>query len=174
MTARHLFFALSQPHRVPEATWRKFYKTEHIQDLVNHGVVRKGAFYRRILNPLRQAFPDDKKFLAVYETDFARCLHSKEFADGVKTTSSLFPNNGGPLDVADIDVRNYQITETFDPKSGAIFLAALKLKILPVVCSWGSIPGLLSSMPTTDIPLSSPGQHSSMMHGTHLYGCQSI
>ncbi|KAL2844099.1 hypothetical protein BJY01DRAFT_248343 [Aspergillus pseudoustus] len=116
MTARFLLFALSRPHAVSNATWKKFYTHEHINDLVSNRVVRNGAFYEQFPNPLGRIPPDNKTFLAMYETDFARCLHTDNFTKGeVKTTSGLFPNNGGPEDVADLDVRNYELVEIFNP-----------------------------------------------------------
>ncbi|KAF9882912.1 hypothetical protein FE257_004893 [Aspergillus nanangensis] len=116
MAVRYLLLALSRPHSVSSTTWKKFYTQEHIRDMVSHDVVRKGALYEQFPNPLGRAPPDNKSFLAMYETDFARCLHTDEFASGVKTTSELFPRNGGPEDVADLEVRNYELVEIFNPK----------------------------------------------------------
>ncbi|KAF9884516.1 hypothetical protein FE257_001704 [Aspergillus nanangensis] len=116
MTAPFVHLELSRPLEVEESEWISSYLDEQIPSLISHGVVRNGALYRLIPNPMGRVPPDDKTFLVFYQTDFARCLNSENHTAWKRVTSNALRNPKALTTTVHPDVRNYTLVEVFDPK----------------------------------------------------------
>ena len=118
MPATYLLHVLSRPLKVTPETWSEWYTQEHVPDLVNHGVTKTGAVYRAVHpTPLGMSPPDDKTFLAIYQSDVARPLDSDAFRDKVRHKSDkYFPDGLGSRVVGKFDIRNYEVIQVYDPK----------------------------------------------------------
>ena len=131
----YLLRVLSKPNsNVDEATWQKWYIDEHIPDVVGSGTTTRGALFRAsndftlqtktptssnksdLHNVQLSHFnesPEDKTFLAVYQTQFEKPLESKKF-DAIRTTSDLLPGKVTQPN-AEWDIRVYKLIQNYDP-----------------------------------------------------------
>lgn len=118
MTASpYLLHITSRPTVVSDTLWKKWYSTEHLPDLVNAKVVTRATLYEEIPTPMKPNPTEPRKFLAIYQTDRADPIMSKEYGN-VSQTSELFTTEGGTNsngDNGDFDGRNYELIDVFDP-----------------------------------------------------------
>ena len=126
--APYLMRILSQPTKVNENDWYKFYTEEHIPDVVNAGVATRGAMFRayndfalttktpaqsgetKLHNADLSHFnelPADKTFCAVYQTNLEHYPESEEIKNVRQTSPALDGRNFHPL--AEWDVRVYKV-----------------------------------------------------------------
>ena len=56
-----------------------------------------------------------RKFLVLYQTDFEEPLKSKEYTDGVRHSSDLWPQKKENSENGDFDARNYKLIQDYDP-----------------------------------------------------------
>jgi hypothetical protein len=132
--SKYLIRALSQPTKVDESLWEKFYVEEHTPDAVNAGIGDRGILFRahndfslQTKTPLESGEtklhgaqlshfderPGDKTFCAVYQTKFEDYTATEEIKN-VRQTSDYFDGKEfGPL--ADWDVRVYELIQDYNP-----------------------------------------------------------
>ena len=130
----YLLRVLSQPTKVDEQLWQKWYSTEHVPDVVDTGTTTRGALFRAYndftlqtktvsdssdtqLHAVQLSHfdekPTDKTFCAVYQSDFENLYESEEIKK-VRTSSDLLP--GGEFrPCAEWDVRIYKLIQNYDP-----------------------------------------------------------
>jgi hypothetical protein len=129
----YILRVLSQPTKVDEQTWQKWYTTEHVPDVINTGLGTRGALFRAYNDFALQTktppqsgetklhavqlshfdeHPADKTFCAVYQTNIENVYESEEF-EKVRTTSDLLP--GKHRDCATWDIRIYKLIQDYDP-----------------------------------------------------------
>jgi hypothetical protein len=113
--APNLFLELCKPRGVSEGRWQQFYKDEYIADLISNRLVSKGVLYGLVPNPMGRLPPDDKTHIGLFETDVARCSEASVLGNTMQT-SKQFPNNQSMREVTEIEGRNYQLLQRFDPK----------------------------------------------------------
>jgi len=119
MTSPYLLRVNSNPVKVDAATWEKWYLEEHIPDLVDGGVATRAALYKSThdlggLSTATEIPADEKQFLALYQTEHAVPLETKEYKS-LRTTSEMLPGKD-IMPCAEWDVRNYELIEDRDPK----------------------------------------------------------
>lgn len=119
MTSPHLLRVNSRPVKVGDDTWEKWYLEEHIPDLVNGGVATRAALYKSThdlggLQTATEIPANEKRFLALYQTEHAVPLETKEYKS-LRTTSEMLPGRD-IMPCAEWDVRNYDLIEDRDPK----------------------------------------------------------
>ncbi|KAJ9503579.1 hypothetical protein H2202_000718 [Exophiala xenobiotica] len=119
MSSQHLLFVNSRPQPgsgVDDDLWTKWYIEEHLPDLVNSKTSPRAAFYRETHDfALATKEPHPRKFLALYQTDFEEPLKSKNFVDGVRHSSDMWPQGKGDTEIGDFDGRNYKMIQEYDP-----------------------------------------------------------
>jgi hypothetical protein len=113
----HLLHVLSVPYTVDDATWRKWYETEHLPDMVYCGVAAVARLHYRIDNPLGLEPPDDKRFFAMYHADSPRQLHCKEYIEDVRHDSLIWGKGVGAKSIGLFDIRNYKLLSEHNPKN---------------------------------------------------------
>jgi hypothetical protein len=135
--APYLLRVISRPVKVTNEEWTKWYLEEHLPDLINTGTTKTAALYSAFEDfPLstktpaksekttlggRQIahtdieIPSEKRFLALYQTEFPRPTHTEEYKK-VRTESDIFPGKKSD-EVADFDIRVYKLIQNFDPKN---------------------------------------------------------
>jgi hypothetical protein len=104
-------------NKTTEAQWTKWYTEEHIPDLVNQHASTRACLYTESYE-----FPgaptgtkNENKFLAMYQSDFAEPLKSKEYID-IRTTSEILP--GKVIHEAGaFNARNYELIQDYDPNN---------------------------------------------------------
>jgi hypothetical protein len=114
----HLLWVNSRPtNQTTEAQWSKWYTEEHIPDLVSHHASTRACLYNETYS-----FPgaptdvkNENKFLALYQSDFAEPLKSKEYI-GIRTTSELLPTKV-IHEAGEFNARNYELIQDYDPKN---------------------------------------------------------
>lgn len=146
----YLIRALSQPVQVDEASWEKWYISEHTPEAVSSGVGDRGALFRahndfslQTKTPLEQSStelhgtklphfderPGGKTFCAVYQTKFEDYTQTEE-VKGVSQTSEAF---GGKefFPLAEWDVRVYELIQDYNPDNlpdGKLYSAAVNMR----------------------------------------------
>ena len=106
----YLLRVLSQPTKVDDGEWQKFYAGEHVPDIVNFGVAKRGALFRAYNDfalttktppssgetTLHSAqlshfneLPADKTFCAVYQTDLEDYTKADELKKVRQTRKGL-------------------------------------------------------------------------------------
>jgi hypothetical protein len=117
MPSQYLCRVNSRPTNCDDKTWEKWYTEEHIPDLINHQVSTRAALYREIFDvPDLYAYNKEKNprnFLAIYQTEFEDMSKSEEYK-ATKTTSEVLPEKE-ILKNGELDVRNYELIQDFDP-----------------------------------------------------------
>lgn len=114
----YLLHVNSRPTVVSDKLWSEWYTIEHLPDLVNTKTSTRAAFYEEIGVPGLGEASHPRKFLALYQTDYAECLKTQNYID-IRTTSELFPKEGGTKNIGDngdFDARNYELVQEYDPK----------------------------------------------------------
>lgn len=119
MPSQYLLRVNSRPIKASSDVWEKWYVEEHLPDLVNSGTTVRAAFYRSThdlggLSTASKIPPDEKKFLAMYQTEFPACLETDQYQK-CRKTSEMLPGGKVP-ESAEWDVRNYEMIEDYDPK----------------------------------------------------------
>jgi hypothetical protein len=114
----HLLWVNSCPtNKTTEAQWKQWYTEEHIPDLVNHHASTRASLYietHEYPGAPKEA-KNEKKFLALYQSDFAEPLKSEEYT-GIRTTSEILP--GKMIHGAgDFNARNYDLIQDYDPNN---------------------------------------------------------
>jgi hypothetical protein len=116
--APHLLFVNSRPTLVSSATWQRYYTDEHLYDLVSTGTSKTAALYEEIDIPRAPGTENQRKWLAIYQTDFSEPLNSPN-AKNMKWTSEILSEDGKHTDAGlehtDPDTRNYKFIQAFDP-----------------------------------------------------------
>jgi hypothetical protein len=114
----HLLWVNSRP--LPPTTntqWHDWYTIEHIPDLVNYKASTRASFYTEVYDfPGRPAnLPkEERKYLALYQTEFEEPLKTKQYLD-IRTTSEILP--GKDIGTAgEFDARNYGLVQDYDPR----------------------------------------------------------
>jgi hypothetical protein len=114
----YLLWVNSRPiNKTTEAQWTEWYTEEHIPDLVNHHASTRACLYTETheFPGARTDGKNEKKFLALYQSDFAEPLKSKEYLD-IRTTSEILP--GKVIHGAgDFNARNYELIQDYDPNN---------------------------------------------------------
>lgn len=117
--APHLLYVNSRPTLVSAAIWIKFYVEEHLADTINTGTAKTAAFYEELELPTKHGSASARKFLAIYQTDFAEPLKTAN-ADVLMWTSAILSEGGKHTDAGmehiDPDTRNYELVQVHDPK----------------------------------------------------------
>lgn len=115
-TSPRLLWVNSRPiGQTTNALWQDWYTIEHIPDLVNAGASTRASFYKEVAFPGSADEPkEERKFLALYQTDFAEPLKTKQYLD-IRTSSEILPGkqiagNG------EFNARNYSLVQDYDPK----------------------------------------------------------
>lgn len=116
----YLLHVTSHPTQVSPQTWKQWYKSEHLPDLVHSSTAVRAALYEEI-DLTGAPSPETKQnFLAVYQTEFEKCLETPNY-EGVRTTSTLFKEDGAKSDSiwenGDINARYYERIQTYDPRN---------------------------------------------------------
>lgn len=114
--SRNLLWVNSRPvEPTTESQWTDWYIKEHLPDLVNHTVSTRACFYKET-HDFPGASPDathESKFLAMYQSDMAEPLKSKEYL-GIRTTSEILPAKEIHA-AGDFNARNYELIQDYDP-----------------------------------------------------------
>lgn len=123
MPEKYLFRVTSEPKAgvCDEATWEKWYTEEHIPDLLNHNTATRAAIYREVFDTPSLYTRNEKpnhptKYMAIYQTEHEEFLKSEGFPK-TKSTSDIFPNEKAIPENGDLEARNYELIEVFDPKN---------------------------------------------------------
>ncbi len=83
---------------------------------MNSKTSTRAAFYRETHDfALATKVPHPRKFLALYQTDFEEPLKSKNYLDGVRHSSGMWPQSKQTSEVGDFDARNYKLIQEYDP-----------------------------------------------------------
>ncbi|KAJ9654157.1 hypothetical protein H2198_006776 [Neophaeococcomyces mojaviensis] len=113
----YLLSVTSRPTVVSDSLWQQWYTEEHLPDLVNSRTSTRATFYTEVTHQLNNAASYPRKFLALYQTDFAEPLKTENYTT-LRTTSELFGKEGGKegiQDNGDFNARNYELIQEFDP-----------------------------------------------------------
>jgi hypothetical protein len=103
-------------NQTTETQWKEWYTQEHIPDLVSHHASTRACLYTETFDfpGARADAKNEKKFLALYQSDFAVPLKSKEYID-IRTTSELLPSKV-IHEAGEFNARNYELIQDFNPK----------------------------------------------------------
>ncbi|KIW35177.1 uncharacterized protein PV07_01891 [Cladophialophora immunda] len=117
MATTYRLVSLSCPYGVSDEKWQEFYQSHHLADVAT-GIGHNGTGYLYRLISVPNGLPpsDEKTFLAMYDTMESHPLKSERYK-GVRKTSHILGEQFLPKDLAHLSVRNYELVETFDPKS---------------------------------------------------------
>ncbi|KAJ9622121.1 uncharacterized protein PV06_05805 [Exophiala oligosperma] len=101
---------------VDDQLWAKWYKEEHLPDLVNSQATKRAAFYQET-HDFAAASKDHhpRPFLALYQTDFEEPLKTKNYLEGVRHSSGMWPGHKPTVEIGDFDCRNYKLIQEYDP-----------------------------------------------------------
>lgn len=78
----------------------------------------RAAFYRESFDfALAPKEKHERKYLAMYQTDFEEPLKSNEYLNDVRHTSEKWPADKATSDVGDFNARNYKLIQDYDPDS---------------------------------------------------------
>ncbi|KAK4941666.1 hypothetical protein LTR10_018405 [Elasticomyces elasticus] len=120
MPTKYLLSVNSRPQPgvgVDDDLWIKWYKEEHLDDLVNSKTATKAVFYKESHDfAFKAKEPHPRGFLALYQTDREEPLKSKEFQHDVRQNSEMWPQQKPTSEIGDFDGRNYTLIQEFDPK----------------------------------------------------------
>jgi hypothetical protein len=99
MPRPYLLSVHSQPTRLSNETWIKWYLEEHIRDMVYFGASKTGAFYQSSSDLFTSGSPpkdgsEEMKFLALYQTDRKGTNDSVEVRERVRKTSEMWKKEG--------------------------------------------------------------------------------
>lgn len=75
----YLLFVNVSPKGVPDDTWIKWWKSQHIRSLLQSGVCDKVALYKEIGFAMLPKPDHSQRFLAVYQTDCERLQDDESF-----------------------------------------------------------------------------------------------
>lgn len=113
----YLLHVNSKPTKVSNDLWSEWYIKEHLPDLVSSKTSNRATFYKE-LPPLLGGEPPARNFLALYQTDYEESLKTEHYTN-LRTTSELFPKEGGTTNIqdnGDFNARNYELIQLYDPK----------------------------------------------------------
>jgi hypothetical protein len=114
----HLLWVNSRPLApTTDSQWHEWYTVEHIPDLVNHGASTRASFYTEVSDfpGLPGDWPkEERKYLALYQTDFEEPLRTDQYLD-IRQTSEILP--GKKIETAgEFNARNYGLVQDYDPE----------------------------------------------------------
>jgi hypothetical protein len=160
MVSPYLLRVISKPTKVDSETWTKWYLDEHVPDLINSGTAIRAGFYHAFndfdlstktpaqpkptmlgdqqLKHTDLEAPSERKFLAMYQTDFEDPFATENMKK-VRLQSDMLPGRD-VMPSAEFDVRVYKLIENYDPQGlgegslSSIFLnsAVLKCQLLTI------------------------------------------
>ena len=130
----YILRVLSKAKGLDQSTWQQWYKDEHIPDVVKARVATRGALFvanndftlktktppssgKSDLHDVQLShfneLPEDKKLLAVYQTDLEKPMESERLKDVPQTHELL----GGKqtMECAEWDIRTYKLIQNYDP-----------------------------------------------------------
>lgn len=89
-------------------------------ELVSSELFNTAAFYEEFEVPGAGATADQRRYLAIYQTDYRDVMKAESFGK-LRLTSDLFKQNGADSDVmmdnGDFEGRYYDLVQVYDPKS---------------------------------------------------------
>jgi len=91
-----------------EKTYLKWYEDDHIAEIMQTSGISSALRYKSIDESV------DKPFMVAYPMADLGFTQGEEFKK-IKVHSDMLPNGGPIYDLADIDVRYYQLVQTYDP-----------------------------------------------------------
>ena len=92
-----------------EETYLKWYENDHISEIMQTSGIKSALRYKSIDPGV------DKPYMVTYPMEDIGFTQGEEFRK-VKVHSDILPGGGPIYDLADIDVRYYGLTQTYDPK----------------------------------------------------------
>ncbi|KAG9239976.1 hypothetical protein BJ878DRAFT_529093 [Calycina marina] len=92
-----------------EETYLKWYEEDHIAEIMQTSGIKSAV---RFKNTNLDA---DKPYMVMYPMEDLGFTQGEEFKK-IKVHSNILPGGGPIYDLADIDVRYYSLTQTYDPK----------------------------------------------------------
>jgi hypothetical protein len=120
MPTQYLCRVTSRPTNCDNKTWEKWYTEEHIPDVLEQKAATRAAFYREVFDvPALYAFNKEKnprEYMAIYQTDI-KDLSTSEEVKATKPTSDLFPGKKEISENGELDMRNYELIQDFDPNN---------------------------------------------------------
>jgi hypothetical protein len=85
---------------------------------VNTNTATRAAMYRENFDfALAAKEPHPRRYLVLYQTDFAECLKTEQYVEDVRHASGLFPSDKPTVEIGDFDARNYSLVQEYDPQS---------------------------------------------------------
>jgi hypothetical protein len=112
MSGPGLLFVLSKITRtdiLDDETYIKWYEDEHIAEIMETSAVKSALRYKSVDPSV------DTPYLATYPMKDIGFAQGEEFKK-IKIHSDNLPGGGLIYDLADYDVRYYQLIQTYDPK----------------------------------------------------------
>ena len=92
-----------------EESYMKWYGEDHIPEIIETSAVNSALRWKDVDTKA------DKPFLVMYPMQDIAFTQGEEFKK-IRVHSDLLPNGGPIYDLADIDVRYYQLVQSYDPK----------------------------------------------------------
>lgn len=84
--------------------------------MVNSKTATRVALYRERYDfSFAAEHPHSRKYLALYESDSADPLQSKEYREGVRHSSERWPQGNPTSEIGDFDARTYKLIQDYDP-----------------------------------------------------------
>ncbi|KAF1988012.1 hypothetical protein K402DRAFT_374621 [Aulographum hederae CBS 113979] len=118
MPSPFLLFVNSKPTAVSDEVWKKWYTTEHIPDIVSSRTSTRACLFEEdYTSPISPKEKHERRYLALYQTDFEEALQSSNYQK-CATTSEMLAKNGGSKEVfgnGEFDSRYYGLVQTYDP-----------------------------------------------------------
>lgn len=136
MLSPYLLRVISKPTKVDGEQWTKWYLDEHVPDLINSETAVRAGFYHAFddfdlstktpanskqtklrdqqLNHTDIEPPGEKRFLAMYQTEFEDPFATENMKK-VRLQSDMLPGRE-VMASAEFDVRVYKLIENYDPK----------------------------------------------------------
>jgi len=116
MPSPFLLWVNSRPLKPDDDTWVRWYTTEHLPDLVSSRASSRAAFWQEVGFPKGKEADSERKYLALYQSEFQEPLKSKEY-EGIRKTSDLFKTGSKVIhENGEFDARNYGLVQAYDPK----------------------------------------------------------
>jgi len=92
-----------------EEKYIKWYEVDHIAEIMQTSGIKSALRYKNTDPSV------DKPYMVTYPMEDLGFTQGEEFR-GIKVHSDLLPGGGPIYDLADIDVRYYGLTQTYEPK----------------------------------------------------------
>ena len=92
-----------------EERYIKWYEVDHIAEIMQTSGIKSALRYKNTDASV------DKPYMVTYPMEDLGFTQGEEFK-GIKVHSDLLPGEGPIYDLADIDVRYYGLTQTYDPQ----------------------------------------------------------